>query len=187
MKCSKAYISVMLLSSFIMICCKDGSSSGTKQSVGEENGQVVKSIENIVNAYDLTANDDAISAWFMRQAFSIGVISSDEQNKQTISFEEFSMRETKAEDVIGIQRQTIEKFMESQGVKDKFTKLDQWFEAQHKAEKTLLEFINDQHLATPDKIRNLVQIGEYHTDILSRQKCLLEFIRQKRDASSKHE
>ena len=169
------------------MCCKEGSSARPKHLVGVKNEKTVKNIEKGVKPFDLTKNDIAMAIWFTSQYFSIYLISHDEQDKQIFSFDEFSVGDTKAEDVIEIQRQSIDKLIESQGVKDKFTKLNQWFEHQFKAEKILLEFINDQHLAPPDEIRNLLKTENYPTNpnILSRQKILLEFIRRKRDASSK--
>ena len=117
----------------------------------------------------------------MHQAFSIGVISFDEQNKQLIPFVEFSMAETKAEDVIEIQRKTIEEFLKYPESVDKFAKLDLWFETQFKAEKLLLDFVENKLRAPPHKIRILLQAENGHRDLLSRQKILLEYIRHERD------
>jgi hypothetical protein len=172
--------SILPMITLSLLCCEDRAKR-PEQTVNEKSDENIKSTEN---SYPQTENDVAFAEWFAHQAFAIGVIAYNQNGEQVIIFSEFSMAETRAEQVIDIQRQSIQKFLAYQGTVKFFEKLDLWFEAQYKAEKVLLDFINYKLLYTPDQIRSLLQSDNNYRDLLSRQKILLEFIRSDRNKQS---
>ena len=182
MKVYRLLTSIFPLISLLFLSCDEnaGRTKGGSEITERKGGGAAVSINN----YNPTKNDIAFAEWFIHQAFCIQVITSDNGN-QIIPFHDFSMAETKAEDVIEIQRESMQKFLGHQGFVDKITKLSLWFETQLQAEKVLLDFVTGVLLLVPEEQREWV-VTDDKPDVLLRQKFLLEIIRRERDKGRSH-
>jgi hypothetical protein len=130
--------------------------------------------------YPINDNDIVFAEWFAVQAFSIEVIRHNDNNEPIFTFSGFSIGETRAEDVIDIQRKSIEKFIDYRGEVPKFEKLGVWFENQLKAEQILFDFVTSKLFGKRDISKIISETVVDSNNVLSRQTLLLEMIRSER-------
>lgn len=122
--------------------------------------------------------DMAFSMWYTHQSFAAQLVVNQGAENPT-QHSGFSKRETRPEDVIAMQLESMRIFLDNREVVDKMKRVNQWFEAQIAAERALSDFVKRLLSLDEDQLSELVETDEYYTDVLSRQNYLLELIRRR--------
>ena len=163
----------MLLAYLLML-------SNCNEEVNKGKRRDNESLEEISgNGKHLISKDVVFSEWFTYQSFAINIITT-ENGEKILNRSNFSKFETPAEDVIEIQRKSIRELLNYRGDVDKYKKFSQWVETQLKAEEVLVEFVLQEPSLVEPNLKELIETDEYYTDLLSRQKNLLEIVRRQR-------